>query len=282
MSNNLKKEELKNNTWVPLKYDLMAKKVFGDEKDLRPIKFLLKQILDINAEKVIILNNEIIDKPYKDKKYSVDLIVEVEGKKIGVEVNTNVTPYVIDRNVFFMTRIMSRDLKPSEEYSELNSHIQINFDIKGKHKKPIMEYELMDKVTHEVLTDKMKIYRIDVEYFYRICYNKNASIKEKFIGLFNEEDKEKAKELIKGDEDMKSIYDKIDDLSDNIVGVYDRESRKRAEFNYELKEARENGLKEGKRTMVLNMLHESIDINTISKVSGLSIEEIESIKNNKL
>ena len=38
----MKKE---NNNWVPLKYDLMAKKVFADEKDKGPIKFLLKQIL---------------------------------------------------------------------------------------------------------------------------------------------------------------------------------------------------------------------------------------------
>ena len=45
----------------------------------------------------------------------------------------------------------------------------------------------MDKKTKDILSDKMEIIRIDVPYFYRICYNKDASIKEKFIGFFNEE-----------------------------------------------------------------------------------------------
>lgn len=274
-----------NKVWVPLKYDLMAKRVFGDEKDTRPIKFLLKQILDLEVDDVTILNNELIDKPYKDKKYSVDVIAEVKGKKINIEVNTNVNTHVIERNLFYLARIMSRDLKPSEEESELHDHIQINFDIEGSHEKPIIEYVMTGRGLDTVLTEKMKIIRIDVPYFYRKCYNKDASRKEKFIGLFNETSKDKAKILSEGDSDMKSIYDKIEELSDDMVGVYDRESRKRAEFNYELKEAEEKGLKKGikqnKKEMVLNLLKENIDINVISKVSGLSIDEINNIKNNK-
>lgn len=38
--------------WVPLNFDLMAKRVFGNQNDTRPIKFLLKQILDIEVDKV--------------------------------------------------------------------------------------------------------------------------------------------------------------------------------------------------------------------------------------
>ena len=65
----------------------MFKKVFGNENDKEPIKYLIKQILNI----VIILNSELIDKPYKDKNVIVDLIVKLkDDTKIVIELNTNV------------------------------------------------------------------------------------------------------------------------------------------------------------------------------------------------
>ena len=180
--------------WVPLKFDLMAKKVFGDEKDQRPIKFLLNQILGINAKEVKILNNEIIDKPYKNKKFEVDLLVRTEeDTTIGVEINTEVSKAITNRNLFYMCRVMSRDLKPNEDFNKLNKHIQISFDFRGRQIRPIMNYKLINKETLEELSDKMEIVKVNVPYFYSICYNKGATLKERFIGLLNEEDEEKAK-----------------------------------------------------------------------------------------
>ena len=88
---------------------------------------------------------------------------------------------------------------------------------------------------------------------------------------------------------MKSIYEKIDELSDDLIGVYDRDSRIRGELKHELMDARKEGLeaglkegiKEATRIMVLNMIDENINIDTISKISGLTKEEIENISNNK-
>ena len=89
--------------WVPLKFDLMAKKIFGNNENQNQIKFLLKQILDIHPKEVTVLNTEIIDKPYKDKKFEVDLLVKTEeGTMIGVELNTNVSKEITNRNLFYM------------------------------------------------------------------------------------------------------------------------------------------------------------------------------------
>ena len=260
--------------WVPLKFDLMAKRVFGDEKDTRAIKYLLKMILGIDVTNVKILNNEIIGNPYLDKKYSVDLIVEIEDKRIVVEINTNVNSKIMDRNLFYMARIMSRDIGKGEDYSKLNKHIQINFDFKGYHERPIMKYELIDKNTGDVFSNKIEIIRIDVPYFYRICYNEGASNKDKFIGLFNEEDKEKARKLIVGNKDMEGIYEKMDEYSDDIIGLYDVEARRKFEEESVLEEALNNKKKEIAR----NMLSKNMDIDLISEITGLSIDEIKNIK----
>ena len=85
-----------NNYYVPLGYDLMAKKIFGNKNDIEPIKLLLKLILDLNVKKIEVLNNELIDRPYIDKKNSVDLLVELDDNTVvGIEINTDVSRSVM-------------------------------------------------------------------------------------------------------------------------------------------------------------------------------------------
>ena len=126
--------------WVPLKFDLMAKKIFGNNDNQNQIKFLLNQILGINPKDVKVLNTEIIDKPYKDKKFEVDLLVKIDDNTtIGVEINTDVSKAITNRNLFYMCRIMSRDLSPNESFKNLHKHIQISFDFKGSQEIPIKQ-----------------------------------------------------------------------------------------------------------------------------------------------
>ena len=270
--------------WVPLKFDLMAKKVFGDNKNQNQIKFLLKQILNIDPLYVKVLNTKVIDRPYKDKKFEVDLLVKIDHKTyVGIEINTSVSKEITDRNLFYMTRIMSRDLKPKESFKKLYKHIQISFDFKGRGELPIMSYQLLNKETLTLLSDKMKIIKVSVPYFYDRCYNKDASLKERFIGFLNEENKEKAKLLIRGDKNMEELYDKVEEYSDDeIIGLYDLESHRseversvREEATREsFKKGLEQGIEQGLEQAAKQMKKENIDIETISKVTGLSIEEI--------
>lgn len=275
-------------TLITLKFDLLFKKVFGSEEDLIPIKYLLKNILNIKPSKVTILNQELIDRPYKDKKVQVDLIVELEdGTKVSVEINTNVSRKYINRNVYYLCRNMSKDLKYGADFDKLNKHIQINLDFDGKHKMPIMRYSLIEKETQEELTDIIEIVKIDIPYFKDRCYNEDVSKLDsltKLLGIFDIEDKELVRNLCKGDKDMEDIMNRIEKYNDDedVIGAYDYEAKMKLIADIEKEEAVEQGIKEGIKEGVIttakNLLEEKIDINTISKVTGLSIEEIEKLK----
>ena len=273
--------------WVPLKFDLMAKKIFGNNDNQNQIKFLLNQILGINPKDVKVLNTEIIDKPYKDKKFEVDLLVKIDDNTtIGVEINTDVSKAITNRNLFYMCRIMSRDLSPNESFKNLHKHIQISFDFKGSQEIPIMSYKLINKETGKLLSDKMEIVKVNVPYFYSVCYNKDATLQERFIGLFNEDDSDKAKLLIRGDKDMEELYNKIlENSDDEIIGLYDIESHRREVERSVREEAVEEGYSEGLEKgieqrnidIAKNMIKENIDIAIISKVTGLSVEDIKKL-----
>ena len=291
------------NSLIPLIFDLMFKKVFGNENDKEPIKYLLKIILNINPRDVKILNNEAIEKPYKNKKIAVNLIVELDdGTKIIVEANTEVGKEILDRNLFYMCRMVSSSLRPMMHYNEFKKHIQINFDRDGYHERPIMRYSMMDKETKSLLSDKLEIIRIDVPYFYNKCYNndvKDLNSFDKFIGLFDMKDKNIAKKLIKGDKNMEDIYDKMEEYSEDneIIGAYDaewhRSELERIGMERATREGMEKGIKQGveqgieqgriqeKKDIAKKMLEEKNDINFITKITGLTEKEIMELKNER-
>ena len=289
----------------------MFKKVFGNEENKEPLKNLLKCILDIEAKEITILNPEIIGSSYYDKRTIVDLILELEnGTKISVEMNTNVNNYLIDRNIFYMFKIMSKNMRKGRLYSEFNKHIQINIDCEGKHIRPIERYKIIEEEKHKVLTDKIEIVRVDLPYYVEKCYNEDASkldYKDKFIGLIGIEDRVLAKSITKGEKDMEDILDKVEDFSDDeeILGAYDAEWHKietervvklanmeelqsikdeiqkskdeLEKSKDELEKCRNEIIKEGILQTALNMLKENIDIELISKVTGLNIEQIKEL-----
>ena len=215
--------------FITLKFDLMFKKVFGDKNHKRPIRYLLKEILNINPKSIEILNSEIIDTPYKDKRVLVDLIVELENKtKIAIEINTHVDDEIIKRNLYYMCKNISKDLKSDNNYQELPRHIQINFDFEGKHKSGIERYTLYDKSIKKELTDVIEIIRIDVPYYNKLCYTidiEKLDSLTKFIGLFGVKTKEEARVLCEGDKNMEEIYDRLKEYNEDndLIGVYDYE-----------------------------------------------------------
>lgn len=277
--------------YITLKFDLLFKKVFGSEENLRPIRYLIKNILNIEPKEIKILNSELIGRPYKDKKVQVDLIVELEdGTKVSVEINTNVSKKYINRNVYYMCRNMSKDLKEGIDYDKLNKHIQINLDFKGKHKKPIMRYELIEKETLEILTDIIEIVRIDIPYYKNKCYNEDKSKLDRLtrlLGLFDIKEKELAREICKGDKDMEEIMKRVEKYNEDedVIGAYNYEEKMRFIAQLEKEEGLEEGIEQGikqgieqnKIEIAKKMLKENTDINFISKITGLSIEKINTL-----
>lgn len=283
--------------YITLKFDLLFKKVFGNVNDLIPIKYLIKNILNIDAKKVNILNSELIGRLYKDKNVQVDLVVELEdGTKVSVEINTNVSQEYIERNLYYLFGNISKDLKPGKRFKKLNRHIQINIDYNGYHKKPITKYAVMEEEEGEKLTNMIQIIRIDIPYFKEKCYNEDISKLDsltKLLELFGVEKLEFAKKLCKGDENMEDIMDRIEEYNDDedVIGAYSYEDKMELISQIREEEAMkvgtekgfETGLQQGieqnKIDIAKNMISKGIDINFISEITGLSIEKINTLYN---
>ena len=285
---------------VPVGFDLVFKKIFGIRDNNKYIKHLLKKILKISPKKIKILNNEFIGDSYDEKNIVVDFIVEIDnGDKIGIELNSIINNSIINRNLFYMMRISGQDLDSGEDYSKLHNHTQINFDFKGPHSKPIGVYKLMEITEHETLTDVLTIIRIDVPYFVKRCYNEDAEKLDsltKFIGLMGIKERKVLDKIVKGDAIMEEIYEKAKEFSKDkqIVGAYNLEEHRRKVMLSEIEAGKLEGIKEGMKkginkgikegriegikSTVKNMLKEKLDVNLISRITGLSVNEINGLR----
>ena len=66
-------------------------------------------------------------------------------------------------------------------------------------------------------------------------------------------------------------------ISDDVVGLYDKELHEELLRNTELYNAEQKGVRDNKIETAKNMLKENISIDIISRVTGLDIKEIEKL-----
>ena len=123
-------------------------------------------------------------------------------------------------------------------------------------------------------------------------YNKEEMTREeKLLLLLGMNQLESIEEISKGDYVMEEVKKKLVDLTEdaNFIGLYDKEEADRREL-YDrtryaekigrekgLKEGHESGLKEGQLKIAKKMKDEHMDLDTIVRITGLSMEEIEKL-----
>ena len=66
-------------------------------------------------------------------------------------------------------------------------------------------------------------------------------------------------------------------ISDDIVGLYDKELHEELLRNTELYNAEQKGIRDNKIETAKNMLNKGLDIELISECTGLDIKEIEKL-----
>ena len=299
------KSIIKKGEYLPIMYDRLFKKVFGDNNYLERLCALLSIILNVPVSyfkgNIKIVNNEKVLNHFNDKQEYLDVVIEVSEndrvkEKINIEINYS--NKAIKRNLLYAFGSIGNTLKVVENYNNVPKYIQINFDNYNavkKNPKPIKRCYIKDEEGN-IVDECICIYYIDVAKCYELCYNedikeycKNEQNIIRLAGLMKEKNRKKFKkimELIDMEEEVKqSITKAVDEYSSEVENwyVYDNDREIRATRAAELEDATNNGLKQGikqgKLEIAKNMLNENIPIDMIIKITKLSKEEIENIDN---
>ena len=279
--------EYSTDKFYSCKYDRAFKEVFLKERNKDLLKVLLESILKLKIKGIKLIPNELNEENLLVRRKTLDALIETDIGKIGIEVNSNNRPYVHLRNMAYICDLYASYTLSGEKYTDKVDIIQINLSYElGINHKKLSIYKIMDD-EENLYVNNFKIYEINMDYYLKLWYDKNEKeIKENeylvMLGLDKEELEAFSKKI--KNEKVEKYMSEIKKVNGKTVFKRFISYEQDKEFikNSELSEAKDEGIKEGSYDKQIeiakNLLNENMDIKTISKVTGLSIENINKLK----
>lgn len=292
---------LKENELIPLTFDIMFTEIFNNPNNICILEEFISNYLDIPLKDVTgnlkILSRRLNKEARYDSRKEVDLLLNYKGKKINIEMSNNKSDGVINRNIVYLCKIHGNQLKSGDKsYSKIHDTIQImfnNFDIDDE----LRTTWYLRNDDGKILTSKLRIDIINLAKGKDLCYTGSEKVDYiiNWCKLLTTNEKQNIKHISSQIMSHKSTDMLVNNMSmlseeDEMVRLYTKLSRREMEYNTYIAEAAEEGfnkghekgieqgIKEGseqaKIDMVKKMLKENVDIDIITKVSGLTKEEI--------
>ena len=187
----------------------------------------------------------------------------------------------------YLCDLYSHHTLKGEEYDEETMIIQINLSYGLGKEKEIRIYHIQDEEEKRYVKN-FEIIEVNMDYFSKIWYSKDKEkIKENKYLIMLGLEKEELKELSLKNKGVKKYMEELNKINEDPefreYMSYEEDQRKifNSEMSYARRKGKEEGLKEGEYESKINiakeMLKNGIDIDLISKCTGLTIEEITKI-----
>ena len=273
------------------KNDVVFQALFTRGKE-RITKALLEDILKIKIHKLDLdKSKDLLNDNKKDKNGRLDLrAVLNDNIECDIEIQLSTHDKVLERFLYYWSKMYSANLEIGEEYSKLRQTISIIIvDDEIKQFKEIKKACTKWQIREEEYRDK-----ILTSYFQMNIIEISKAIKEyekdksnavlqwmKFLD--NPEDME-VRKIMEENQDIKEAKEELDKISqdDRLRRMALKAKLERMDHKQELYEAKRDGKAEGRldgiKETALKMLQKGIDIQTIIEITGLTEEEIKNAK----
>ena len=287
LSRNIKKGQK-----ISILSDTMLKAMFQNENRIKYSAKFLSYFIDVEYEDILnnicLAKNELDKNNENDKGERCDYVALLSDTSLNIEVNNNSSLEVLERNMEYAHRLYSKKIRRGEENYQYTQVIQFNlnnFAFKGNDK--IVDIYTVTNDDNIGLSNKLIFVQIYVPNLRKKWYTKgikSLSEEEKYILALVEMDLDKLNDL--GGENIMDEYVKeAEEVSfEGGVGeAYDKEWALRDQgYRDGLLQGKAEGISEGKNErnieIAKNMLNEGIDINIITKCTGLTNEDINALR----
>ena len=245
-------------------YDIVMKAIFTNE-----VNILAKMISDISGipystlkDNTTLITNEIPINSKDEKAKRCDFVIKVtNGNIISLEVNSSYYEGMNSKNLSYIFGEYIAMFKTGEKYNEKMYAIQINLNcFKNVVAKDLAKYVLQEVEDHDVFTNTLAIYNLNVEKCSCKYYNLLKKKKEipsylRWSALLYCRDFSKIPEIAKGiltKEEVEIVMDKIYKLQNDDLFITELEARRISEWEekskiaHALNTGKEEGRLEGK------------------------------------
>ena len=279
------------NVELQLTNDYIFKRLFSKKGNEDILKDLLEGILEIPIEKVEVMQEVELERvDIKDKLGVLDIKAVInEDTTVDIEMQIADEKNMIERTLFYWSGLYYTGLKRGQDYKLNNKVITINILMYNifKEEKYHTIATIKEDENNKKITDKLEIHFIELPKFLKSKEIGNKKLRQWLDFICNKrkgeiemavkENEKIAKasqewEYLRGDEAVKRM-------------AFLREKWER-DWNSGMHSAEEAGIEKGmkkgvkkeKEEITIKMLEEGIDEKIILKVTSLTLEEIEKIK----
>ena len=223
----------------------------------------------------------------------LDVLVKINQEEYcNVEMQMVEKDNLIERILYYWSRIYGKNLNGSDDYIELKRTIGVlivNFEIKklkelGYHSKwKIIE----EKERKLILTEHLELHIIEIPKIYNIGENEEKEELVKWINFIENPESEKVGEYMKENKEMKEAKEKLEVMSEDekmqilaelrLKAIRDEKAVERFGYNQGIEKGIEKGIEEGKKETAKKMKEKGLDFKLIQEITGLTEDEINSL-----
>ena len=286
---------MKNIKTLSPKLDVVFQALFGEVGNESITKGFLETILERKIDSIDLSRNPILRREFKDEKLGVlDIIAKLDKNEIcNIELQIVDKKNIIERILYYWSRLYSRQIKSGEDYKILQKAIVIlitDFKIENLEE---LDYHSRWKIMEDkqgkkiILTQKLEIDIIELPKI--IGKEKEQDNLLDWLYFLENPKSERVTEKMKENENLKEAVKKLDNLSEDekMQRIADLRQKaimdEKAIYEKGLEVGIEKGIMEGsqkeKIEIAKKMLKLKIDKETIAEATGLTEQEIEKILN---
>ena len=286
---------MKNIKTLSPKLDVVFQALFGEVGNESITKGFLETILERKIDSIDLSRNPILRREFKDEKLGVlDIIAKLDENEIcNIELQIVDKKNIIERILYYWSRLYSRQIKSGEDYKILQKAIVIlitDFKIEDLEE---LDYHSRWKIMEDkqgkkiILTQKLEIDIIELPKI--IGKEKEQDNLLDWLYFLENPKSERVTKKMKENENLKEAVKKLDNLSEDekMQRIADLRQKaimdEKAIYEKGLEVGIEKGIMEGsqkeKIEIAKKMLELKIDKETIAEATGLTEQEIEKILN---
>ncbi|MGP1439808.1 MAG: Rpn family recombination-promoting nuclease/putative transposase, partial [Treponema sp.] len=289
---------------LTLKNDYLFKRLLGVEENKSILQDFIEAVLNIShkdIEEIELLDKELKKDKSIDKTGILDVKVRLENKTIiNIEIQNIWDDSFINRTLFYWAKIYIEEFRQGEDYTRLHKCITINIVGKGFElsDKIHSKYILKEEDSNKKLTDMIEMHFLNLEKAKEIKNIDDYLVR--WLLFIDTDSKEERNMLAKNSPILKILNEKINVLNLNpterklyesrmklksdILSISNSQFRKGIEQGREegREEGREKGREEGSYAKAVETARECLilkmEIETISRITGLTKEEIKNLQ----
>lgn len=266
--------------FVSLVSDTTFKYLWKSERTNGWIREIIASKTNVDLSDYSLSDNE-MNSGSNVKDYRTDITLSNKKDTIIIEMNNDYYDSAEIKGRQYLFRKAGNSFDSGEKFTEVRTCTLIMFN--NYLKKGFEEQAVINSWfgAHElgIKYGDIEMFEIFLPIFTNMCYHRSNKI-DKRLRLFSCESYEEMYKLIDKDDPNYFIIEELRRLGMNnkFIDEYDREFVQKKLMNSIKDEGYEAGKNDEKIEIARKSLEQNIDINTISVITGLSIDEIESLK----